>query len=468
MKTKIISFITVVAILMVIGCKNNKKANYVDMSAANACGVGCDTLVFLPNNPIDVKILNQQCANTFAWQSFIALTWPSSPVEAGQPDRSKSVKDWGKPGDLTPMALGTYKSAESIFTDQAPTRWGNNLNQLMDTTSTDNKSARSFADFSKFDDDAEVVDQLFQASGGTSWLTDQNGNLIWYEIKTNYTEFDYIVSNKLYDSIAQQQFAKETGIWLPNGSIEIKAAWRVIPEVDYNKLKSRYKIITALVPQNVVVKSRKDVTMTDFKETKLGLVGLHIIKKTPTMPQFHWATFEHVDLAPETNVKESDVDWLLYNPEKYNDPVNQTPRVGKDPITKPVQVIKEHEAGVGLDAKVLNTFVKEKIAKLNPDSVFQYYNLVDSQWPSSAVADSDNNIYTPLQNGGQTPVIMTNVTMETYIQKISCLDCHINAGVSSRTPEGKEYASDYSFMFGMAKKQKPSIIEVPKKEKAMK
>ena len=466
MKTKIISFVTIVAILMVIGCKN-KKTNYVDMSAANACGVGCDTLVFLPNNPIDVKILNQQCANTFAWQSFIALTWPSSPVEAGQPDRSKTIKDWGKPGDLTPMALGTYKSAENIFTKHKPTRWGSNLDQIMDTNPDDNISHREVADFSKFDDDKEVVNELFQASGGTSWLTDQNGKLIWYEIKVNHTEFDYISTNELYNPVKQNSMAENGGIWLPNGSIEIKAAWRVISDADYETLKNRYKIITAWVPQNVEVKSRTDVTLSDYKETKLGLVGLHIIQKTPSMPQFHWATFEHADLAPEKQIKESKIDWLLYNPEKYNEKPNQTPIVGKDPITKPVQVIKEHEATIGLDAKELNTFVHERIAELNSESVFQYYHLVDSQWPSSAVADGDNETFTPLKDGGKTPMIMTNVTMETYVQKISCLDCHVGAGIN-HTKDGQEYASDYSFIFGMAQKQDSIITMSKKKEKALK
>ena len=462
MKIRSISFITIVAMIMAVSCKK-KNATYVDISASKACGAGCDTLVFSPTNPIDVKILNQQCANTFAWQSFIALTWPSSPSEAGQPDRSKSIEDWGRPGDLTPMAFGTYKSSESIFTDRTPTQWGSNLEKLMDTTSTDNQSGRSVGDFSKFDDDTEVVDQLFQASGGTSWLTDQNGNLIWYEIKTNYTEFDYIVSNKLYDVDAQKDFAQKNGIWLPNGSIEIKAAWRVIPEADYDRLKNRYKIITAMVPQKVEVKSKTDYVLEDFKETKLGLVGLHIIQKTPSMPQFHWATFEHEDLAPETNIKESDVDWLLYNPAKYNEPANQTPVVGKDSITTPVQVIKDPAAAPREDAIALNDFVKERIASLNPKSVFQYYKLVDSQWPSSAVADVDNNTFTPLKNGGKTPTVLTNVTMETYIQGISCLDCHIGAGIK-HAPGTPEYASDYSFMFGMAQKQLKAIakdIKVP-------
>ena len=458
MKTKNISFIAIVTILFFVGCQQKSK-KYASVSASDICGAGCDTLVFLPNNPVDVKILNQQCANTFAWQSFIALTWPSSPVVAGEPDRTKGIEDWGKPGDLTPMAFGTYKKAEDIFTKHTPKAWGNNLGMLMDTVPNDNKSARSFIDFNKFDDDKEVIDELFQASRGTPWLTDQNGNLIWYEIKTNYTEFDYIVTNKLYDSVAQHRFARKNGIWMPNGAMEIKAAWRIIPEKDYDRLKNRYKMISAFVPKSVIIKDSTIVISKENEERILGLVGLHIIQKTASMPQFHWATFEHEDLAPETNVSESDTDWLFYNPEKYQDPANVSPDVNTDKIHAPIQVVKNPEASPRIDALSLNTYVKGKIKEKSPESVFKHYKLVDSQWPSSAVADIDNNTFTPLKDGGKTPMVLTNVSMETYIQGISCLDCHVDAGIANKKGT-QEYGSDYSFIFQMAQKQ----IKMPKQE----
>ena len=71
------------------------------------------------------------------------------------------------------------------------------------------------------------------------------------------------------------------------------------------------------------------------------------------------------------------------------------------------------------------------------------------------------------QNGGQTPMIMTNVTMETYIQKISCLDCHIGAGIN-HFKDGQEYASDYSFIFGMAQTQEATATDSEKKMKVKK
>ena len=129
-----------------------------------------------------------------------------------------------------------------------------------------------------------------------------------------------------------------------------------------------------------------------------------------------------------------------------------SPNVKTDKIHTPVQVIKNPEAAPREDAIALNTYVRNQIKTKSPKSVFQYYKLVDSQWPSSAVSDADNNTFTPLKNGGKTPMVLTNVSMETYVQGISCLDCHVSAGIANKkgTPE---HASDYSFIFQMAQKQ---------------
>ena len=32
----------------------------------------------------------------------------------------------------------------------------------------------------------------------------------------------------------------------------------------------------------------------------VGLVGLHVVQKTKQLPQWMWATFEHVDNAPDS------------------------------------------------------------------------------------------------------------------------------------------------------------------------
>ncbi|MDP1051823.1 hypothetical protein, partial [Klebsiella quasipneumoniae] len=43
-----------------------------------------------------------------------------------------------------------------------------------------------------------LPDSIMEASGG--WLTDQAGNLVFFERKVGKAEFDYIVDNGLYDA----------------------------------------------------------------------------------------------------------------------------------------------------------------------------------------------------------------------------------------------------------------------------
>ena len=66
--------------------------------------------------------------------------------------------------------------------------------------------------------------------------------------------------------------------------MELKAAWRVLTDPAQS---SRY-----LTGQAVLVNNGVCSTAT------VGLVGLHIIHKTVTQPQWIWATFEHVDNVP--------------------------------------------------------------------------------------------------------------------------------------------------------------------------
>jgi hypothetical protein len=434
-------------------CDSEKKPDVPDppktpsMSAADVSGAACTPLVLEPSFLLDVDILNQQCVNTFAWQYFINMTWPG---KDGLPDPSKNIKDWGVPGDLSYMVFDTYMSAEDVFKTTAPGSWGSRIKDPVTSLKLINNTH-------KFNDE-DIITEFFQAAGGkTPWLTDQEGNLIWYEELMNEVEFDYIKDNKFYIPQAQHDSCVNggPGIWLPNGSIELKASWRIIPEDQFETLKHRYKIIEAMIPDSIYIQGDSTVIASStMKQQKLGLVGLHIIHKTPSTPQFIWATFEHVDLAPETSTCISDkVDWLLYNPENCETTPNVAPNPKTQSLTDPSQIIKDPVASPQKDAMNLNSYVHTLIKAQNPTSVFQYYKLVGSQWPAGAVADGDNNTYTPLEDGGKTPIVLTNVSMESYVQKLSCLTCHVGAGVTKKLPNGKELPSDYSFLFGKAQIQ---------------
>src|SRR3954470_21580017 len=43
----------------------------------------------------------------FAWQSFIALNWPTAP--------GATARDFGKPGDMNPTLWETYREAADVF-----------------------------------------------------------------------------------------------------------------------------------------------------------------------------------------------------------------------------------------------------------------------------------------------------------------------------------------------------------------
>lgn len=410
------------------------------MSAEEVSGAACDTLVWEPSFLTDVGILNQQCVNTFAWQYFINMTWPG---KNGVPDPNKTIKDWGNPGDLSYMVFDTYMSAEDVFKNSAPGTWG--------TRMTDPKTGlKKINNIHKFNNE-DIIQELVQASSDVAWLTDQEGNLIWYEELMNQVEFEYIKKNNFYDPQAQYDSCVHgSGVWLPNGSIELKAAWRIIPEDQFETLKYRYKIIEAMIPDSTYIQGDSTVVIgTSMKQQKLGLVGLHIIHKTPSAPQFIWATFEHVDLAPEVSTCANDkVDWLLYNPENCETKPNASPDPKTQSLTDPIQIIKDPIATPQEDAVNLNNFAHARIKEQNPNSVFQYYRLVGTQWPAGAVADKDNSTSSPLVDGGKTPIVLTNVSMESYIQNFSCLSCHVDATISGGT-----FPSSYSFLFEKAQKQ---------------
>ena len=121
------------------------------------------------------------------------------------------------------------------------------------------------------------------AVGGV--VTDQSGRWLRYQRLANQTEYTAIVSNKWYQRGVLNSIKTLT---LPVGSIEFKSAWKILngPEIR----SGRYYTTQAIVyntPDGAKSPGPNPVT--------LGLVGLHIIHKTPTQGGFFWSTFEQVD-----------------------------------------------------------------------------------------------------------------------------------------------------------------------------
>jgi hypothetical protein len=269
------------------------------------------------------------------------------------------------------------------------------------------------------------------------------------------------------------------------GGLEIKAAWLSVTDPDNAKWK-KYKISTALL---------YDPSTQDCSHSTIALVGLHIIHKTASQPQWIWATFEHVDNAPDTSSIKSDGtvegDYTFYNNScsvsavpsgctaktVNGSPVTETscaPNVSpayyvdesKNCLAYPIRVSRDFTIKDTTDNHVasLNKVAQQLITNANADSVFAHYQLVNVLWSSAAVNDNEppgNPPVTPLSTSGETPSLNTvpvaNTMLETYAQGFNCLSCHAYASIAKPAKEklnGKSYASDYSFLFSLAKTPK--------------
>ena len=127
---------------------------------------------------------------------------------------------------------------------------------------------------------AEMPDIPGQAGSGDA-LYDRNSNIVFYNRSFTTNECGIYADGSFPD-------AGGTNANFPTGYnqvLELKSSWRIMGNGDD---QSRYYVIQA------------DIEGVGTKT--LGLVGLHIVINTKFHPEFVWATFEHVDNAPDCTV----------------------------------------------------------------------------------------------------------------------------------------------------------------------
>lgn len=451
-----------------------------------------------PKLPVDSAVSSQNDFNCFGWQEFIALNWKASPTAAGQPDPAAEASVFGAPaadGDTPAVVWQSYSADGQVFlpngapppafgsADALPAacsgakanlrgrlvapkrskdRFATGFRVLQSTSKVTPSLVRSF----RAKPSAASGDELSSIiqAGTQSWLTAQNGEVTYYEIRLNEDEYNYITSNKLYNANCQWQAVQPGGagvllpagatVYGPVGAIEVKAAWLPLKDP---ALYSRY-----LTSQAVIVHPDGSC-----QSIVVGLVGLHIVHKTPKAKQLTWATFEHVDNDPDSQqvAVGAVAAHTYYNPncDKATDPYDcaantQPPSCGTGSTppcnyAAPMQVVRS----TPLPANVvsLNEYVRGLIVQANSRSVFQYYRLVNVMWPNSNTTVPPGAT-TPLTAGNAQPPMgqggLANTTMETYVQTThSCLTCHTYAPISNHTEHGStKFASDYSFLFLLA------------------
>ena len=271
----------------------------------------------------------------------------------------------------------------------------------------------------------ELVSGSRQADGNR--LIDQNGMNVWYEVKLNRVYYDYVVNNGFYNSNNQKgktiSFPFSSNSTANGATIKVKAAWKVMgaPGSKQPDDASKFYTTDALVLDPESGKCAKQL---------LGLVGLHITMKTARLPQWTWATFEHVDNAPDRQAGPvAGKQYNFFNASCAGCPLNKPPADGS---TVPTQVVRV--TSIDGNAADENAIYQAALRNLRPDNVWQNYELVDVQWSASR---------TPVGVPNQPP-FLANTTMETYLQEPKkpngCINCH---GAAATTDFDFQVANAY-------------------------
>jgi len=343
-------------------------------------------------------------------------------------------------------------------------------------------------------------------------LIDINGNWTLFERRVNEIEADYLrapggqKSQTLTTKAGQLNFIKRnpggaeftSSATVPsgaNGSIEIKASWRVLDPSKDDPAKFFTQNILLAVSGDLVRGGRPFC-----RSERVGLVGMHILERNPVdktnpalRPQWIWATFEHVDNAPLANSPCNVADGCGTN--KATNWINQPSCGPASPApgahfsffntgastnlgtnispqspggTKtlfPWNPRKPYAQGGTTSAtampqavrcwriypttSVLNEQWRMALGSLK--SVFQNYMLIGTQWGGNVEPPTPPN---PVPFNA-VPGMLSNMTLETYIQNYldnaaagpgSCVSCHNFATLA----DGKTSAN-FSFL--------PSIVD---------
>ena len=436
----------------------------------------------------------QKKFDIFAWQEFVALNWP-----VGKPGRPGPGRIGGtltgdnstvwesyiaasqvfQPGAAPPPPWGTQQSIPS-FCPAVPTALKGKVNKVLPLIAK-----------------GDIQDEFTEAFT-MSPLIDVNGNYTRYEIRMNEVEFNKILQGSAdapapampwyvpANQIAPISFPAGVYGTFQIGAMEVKAAWRQISRSQAGRYHTAWAYITYAPDSN----GENTKCAGPFL---MGLVGLHVIHKTASGPQWIWATFEQVDNAPSS----PQLGHYSYN----NNPKCTLPSCANQQPTPPangwdgdpsktyppVQVIRATPIPPAKsDPKTgINPVFQKLLRAVNPKSVWQYYELVDTQWPQrpgtvqnpNQCYHDPNNQNAPVnfacsgpkgdQGPGPVPGPLTNTTLETYFQQYpgnkqafmgNCMGCHSNGTVAAGAPNVNLF-SDFSFLLGDA--QPPSTSATP-------
>lgn len=373
--------------------------------------------VCIPDGFTDVPV---NYFDDYSWRAFLAMVWPAAQGRRGVADRNKPA------GAAGPRVFETLKALWEVFPEDGSA-------PVSDFQAYDIPAHNACKVNSQFGDlvlaSFSGIDDIGQAGAGelTAPLAAQNGRYVRYQTLYNQAAFDFIVRNRYYlrsnlPNVPSPRPATPV-LEFPVGSVVIKAAWLDMAGFPAEQVK-RYYTRTALV--------RLAGTATCSRVT-VGLVGLHIIQKTPSRPQWIWSSYEHIDNVPPSRFGDP-VKFTFHDGGKAampaENPLALAP-LAKEPVT-PFNVERPFFAKVHPKTELTNYQYQELLRT----TVWQHYGIVVTQWPrmegnqALPVPASQNGDITNTFPGGGAFSAFANTAMETFDQgrpQLGCMSCHNQA-----------------------------------------
>lgn len=398
--------------------------------------------VDIPPHDTPTPEMSRPFFDSFSWQSFVALNWPLTPGQRGVPNQPDNPAVFTGAPNGTAVVWESYKTSDDLFAqgDARPSPWDS-----METAAPGAKDypagTRVFARFTK-------TGRLTDIKEAFSFpLIDQNRQYVRYEVRYNRAFYDFVrgadaqPTSWLY---LARNLAPAEPVTMPAsvapatvGAIMLKASWREMTPADVDG--GRYYIVEAMA---------KDAGAETFSRKKMGLVGLHIAQKVTVFPEWVWSTFEQVDnvqrgpgAGPATPISFNNG---TDDPKTQGGWANRPPsdQMQPDPANRtPVQVTRLNAipaTPAGASTQVVSAAWQAALR----GTVWQYYELVTTQWPTLTTPFATMESGGAYPEGSGTPFPqngVTNTTMETYFQDAtdaagaggnSCMSCHYRAGQS--------------------------------------
>jgi hypothetical protein len=423
----------------------------------------------------------------YSWRTFIALNSPAdgTSIERARPDTQTRWEDANNFKQLLDVML----PAELQPPVWSPDRAGRDKERERMISTECKALHRDLPDWTV----VKMIEESFNEPFKTGPLIDQDGHYAIFEILMNREMFGYIMAHHLNTKVGQaradnddllvdfpvgQNLDTKQNVSATLGAFMLKVSWKILSPAEVQSGTFHIMHALVLMPPGVPGANRPCL-----KET-LGLVGFHAVHKTLHRPQWIWTTFEHKKNVPDmSDVAAHKLDgpynFFSVSCKDHCPMVNAIPpRPWAPDPTLGLQFRKDNSFKSQIVRQVALTDATQNMNKifhslLPPDSVWQNYILVSTQWPSgvectslhskSAPDPKTDFAKQPDMTCSPAPTFLANSTLETYSQgntplaSSSCIACHGNAvdfqRGTSAPPAGTARLNQSDFTFMLEKAQ---------------